>query len=76
MAAVQDGARSMMPAAVYQADGSIRVEQLPVPEAASGQALIEVSHCGICGRWFCAVHADDETRHICVVEPGEEGGEG
>jgi 2-desacetyl-2-hydroxyethyl bacteriochlorophyllide A dehydrogenase len=49
MAAVQDGARSMMPAAVYQADGSIRVEQLPVPEAASGQALIEVSHCGICG---------------------------
>jgi hypothetical protein len=34
------------------------------------------SHCGICGRWFCAVHAQDETWHICVVEPGEEGGEG
>jgi hypothetical protein len=34
------------------------------------------SHCGICGRWFCAVHAEDETWHICVVEPGEEGGEG
>lgn len=36
-------------AAVYQADGSITVEQLPVPEAAPGQVLIEVSHCGICG---------------------------
>jgi hypothetical protein len=34
------------------------------------------SHCGICGRWFCAVHAEDETWHICAVEPGEEGGEG
>ena len=34
------------------------------------------SHCGICGRWFCAVHAEDEAWHICAVEPGEEGGEG
>jgi len=34
------------------------------------------SHCGICGRWFCSAHAEDETWHICVVEPGEEGGEG
>src|SRR5580704_13733550 len=33
------------------------------------------SHCGICGRWFCAVHVEDETWHICVLEPGEEGGE-
>jgi hypothetical protein len=32
-------------------------------------------HCGICGRWFCAVHADDETWHTCVLEPGDEGGE-
>jgi hypothetical protein len=33
------------------------------------------AHCGICGRWFCAVHDEDENWHICVVEPGEEGGE-
>ena len=32
-------------------------------------------HCGICGRWFCAVHAEDENWHTCVLEPGEEGGE-
>jgi hypothetical protein len=32
-------------------------------------------HCGICGRWFCAVHAEDESWHTCVLEPGEEGGE-
>jgi hypothetical protein len=34
------------------------------------------SHCGICGRWFCGVHAEDETWHICAVDPGDEGGEG
>src|SRR5271167_2678636 len=32
-------------------------------------------HCGICGRWFCAVHAEDESWHTCVLEPGDEGGE-
>jgi hypothetical protein len=32
-------------------------------------------HCGICGRWFCAVHADDEMWHACSLEPGDEGGE-
>ena len=34
------------------------------------------SHCGFFGRWFCSAHTEDETWHICVVEPGEEGGEG
>ena len=33
------------------------------------------SHCDICGRRFCAVHAEDETWHTCVREPGDEGGE-
>ena len=33
-------------------------------------------HCGICVRWLCTVHADDETWHICAVDPGDEGGEG
>ena len=33
-------------------------------------------HYGICSRWFCRAHADDETWHICVVDPGDEGGDG
>jgi hypothetical protein len=33
-------------------------------------------HCGICGQWFCAVHAGDEAWHHCALEPGDEGGEG
>lgn len=33
------------------------------------------SHCGVCGKWFCAVHADDPTWHGCALEPGDEGGE-
>jgi hypothetical protein len=32
-------------------------------------------HCGICGRRFCAAHAEDENWHTCLLEPGDEGGE-
>ena len=34
------------------------------------------NHCGICGLWFCSVHAEDEAWHHCALEPGDEGGEG
>ena len=40
---------SGMPAAVYTGDGNVAVETLPIPEPAAGEALVEVSHCGICG---------------------------
>jgi len=32
--------------------------------------------CGVCGKWFCAIHAENEVWHLCVLEPGDEGGEG
>jgi hypothetical protein len=32
--------------------------------------------CGICGKWFCVIHAEDEAWHPCALEPGDEGGEG
>ena len=38
-----------MPAAVYQGQRTVTVEQLPVPDVPSGHVLVEVSHCGICG---------------------------
>jgi threonine dehydrogenase-like Zn-dependent dehydrogenase len=38
-----------MTAAVYVGDGAIEVQDLPVPELGARDALIEVSHCGICG---------------------------
>jgi (R,R)-butanediol dehydrogenase/meso-butanediol dehydrogenase/diacetyl reductase len=38
-----------MPAAVYQGERTIVVEELPVPAPAAGEVVIEVSHCGICG---------------------------
>ena len=38
-----------MPAAVYTGDGQIAVQAVPVPRPAAGEALVEVSHCGICG---------------------------
>jgi (R,R)-butanediol dehydrogenase/meso-butanediol dehydrogenase/diacetyl reductase len=45
-----------MPAAVYVGDGRIEVQRLPVPVPGSAQALIEVSHCGICGTDLHLIH--------------------
>jgi 2-desacetyl-2-hydroxyethyl bacteriochlorophyllide A dehydrogenase len=39
----------MMPAAVYTGDGQIEVHEISVPDVGPRDALIEVSHCGICG---------------------------
>src|SRR5262249_16368008 len=38
-----------MTAAVYVGDGAIEVQALPVPDLGAHDALIEVSHSGICG---------------------------
>ncbi|HEX4491127.1 MAG TPA: alcohol dehydrogenase catalytic domain-containing protein [Acidimicrobiia bacterium] len=40
---------TMMPAAVYLGDGVVEAQELPVPELQDGGAIVEVSHCGICG---------------------------
>src|SRR5579862_8071624 len=38
-----------MPAAVYVGEGEIAVRELAVPALSPTDALVEVSHCGICG---------------------------
>jgi 2-desacetyl-2-hydroxyethyl bacteriochlorophyllide A dehydrogenase len=38
-----------MPAAVYQGNHIVTVEQVPVPSLRPHEVLLEVSHCGICG---------------------------
>jgi (R,R)-butanediol dehydrogenase/meso-butanediol dehydrogenase/diacetyl reductase len=38
-----------MPAAVYTGDGKIEVQDIAVPAVGANDALVEVSHCGICG---------------------------
>lgn len=45
-----------MPAAVYRGDRVIAVEELPVPGVGPGQALLEISHCGICGTDLHTLH--------------------
>jgi 2-desacetyl-2-hydroxyethyl bacteriochlorophyllide A dehydrogenase len=42
-------AGSTMPAAVYVGDGEMTVRELAVPTLGATDALVEVSHCGICG---------------------------
>src|ERR1700712_2599431 len=39
----------LMPAAVYVGDGEMTVRELAVPALGATEALVEVSHCGICG---------------------------
>ncbi len=41
--------RDAMAAAVYQGNGQIAVEELPLPSLDPQAVLVEVSHCGICG---------------------------
>jgi 2-desacetyl-2-hydroxyethyl bacteriochlorophyllide A dehydrogenase len=38
-----------MPAAVYRGPRRLEVEERPVPSPGSGEVLVEVSHCGVCG---------------------------
>ena len=69
-----------MPAAVHQGQGTVTVEQLPVPEAGPGQVVLEVSHCGICGSdlhfviegWGRpgSVHGHEYSGIIAAVGPG------
>ncbi len=39
----------LMPAAVYTGERSVDVREVRVPEPRPGEALVEVSHCGVCG---------------------------
>jgi 2-desacetyl-2-hydroxyethyl bacteriochlorophyllide A dehydrogenase len=38
-----------MPAAVYVGDGRIAVEEIPSPDPAPEEVLVEIAECGICG---------------------------
>jgi len=43
------GLPSRMRAAVYRGPRKVEIEERPLPEIGPGDALVEVSHCGICG---------------------------
>jgi 2-desacetyl-2-hydroxyethyl bacteriochlorophyllide A dehydrogenase len=46
---IEGGPKGTMPAAVYVGDGEIEIREIDVPAIRPGDALVEVSHCGICG---------------------------
>jgi threonine dehydrogenase-like Zn-dependent dehydrogenase len=46
---VPDELPFVMPAAVYRSPGVVTVEDRPVPRPGTGQVLVRVHHCGICG---------------------------
>jgi len=45
----EDVAARTMRAAVYRGGGSLRLEEIPVPEIGPGELLVRVDACGICG---------------------------
>src|SRR5579862_4432633 len=47
--AILERVPTTMRAAVYRAQGSVLVEEVPVPEIGAGEVLIRVAACGICG---------------------------
>ncbi len=52
-----------MKAAVFRGAGQIEVTDVPTPEPESGEVLIRVAYCGICG-------SDLEAFHTGMYEPG------
>ncbi len=71
-----------MRAAVYYRNDDIRLEEVPNPEIGSGELLLEVSMCGICGsdvmEWYRVRKAPRVLGHevvgiVCEVGEGVEG---
>src|SRR5579862_6115441 len=50
-----------MQAAVYRAVDDVRVETVPVPEIGSGEVLIRVHSCGICGTDLKKIHTGSHS---------------
>jgi (R,R)-butanediol dehydrogenase / meso-butanediol dehydrogenase / diacetyl reductase len=52
-----------MKAAVFQGVGQVEIAEVPRPELETGEVLIRVGYCGICG-------SDLEAYHVGMYEPG------
>ena len=72
-----------MPVAVYRGTNTISLETRPVPEPGSGEVLVEVSHCGVCGSdlhfviegWGRpgAIGGHEYSGHVAALGPGVAG---
>ena len=52
---------NIMQAAVYRGINDVRIETVPVPEIGSGEVLIRVHTCGICGTDLKKIHTGSHT---------------
>lgn len=62
---------SVMKAAVIESAGRIELHEKPIPSIHSGEALIRVKYCGICGTDIHVLHGQHPTATFPVV-PGHE----
>jgi L-iditol 2-dehydrogenase len=51
-----DGVPATMRAAVYRGVNNVRVETIPVPEIGTGEVLVKIHTCGICGTDLKKIH--------------------
>lgn len=73
----------VMPAAVFMGLRDVSVEDRPTPQAGSGELLLEVSHCGVCGsdlhfllEWggrAGSIEGHEYSGTVVAVGPGVEG---
>src|ERR1035437_9084176 len=52
---------STMRAAVYRGINDVRVESVPVPEIGSGEVLVKIHSCGICGTDLKKIHTGSHS---------------
>ncbi|HEY4357597.1 MAG TPA: alcohol dehydrogenase catalytic domain-containing protein [Acidobacteriaceae bacterium] len=52
---------STMQAAVYRGIDDVRTEELPVPEIGSGEVLVRIDTCGICGTDLKKIHTGSHS---------------
>src|SRR6195952_5258199 len=56
-----DRVPATMRAAVYRGVNDVRVETIPVPEIGSGEVLVRINTCGICGTDLKKIHSGSHS---------------
>ena len=65
--------RTMKAAVVREFGKPLEIEDVPIPEAGSGQVLVKVRACGVCGTDLHAADGDWPVKPNPPFIPGHEG---
>jgi propanol-preferring alcohol dehydrogenase len=66
-------AKTMKAAVVHEFGMPLTIEEVPIPQAGPGQALVKVQACGVCGTDLHAAQGDWPAKPKLPLIPGHEG---